>query len=106
VVTQKYIESDTVENWIRKSTKSYQKVSVVWKVVLSAFPLIGRCLARKVGKGNKVRLGEASWVGCGKNDRLPGNLVHALHEKGYFKLYQVAAPNPTLIWRQERKQQA
>jgi hypothetical protein len=58
VVTHKYIESLSLDDWIISPTKSYNNSSIIWKVVVLAFPLIGNWPIWKVGVGNKVRLRE------------------------------------------------
>lgn len=80
VVKQKYIEPDSVEDWIRSPTKSHHNASILWKAVTIAFLLVGRWLVWKVGKGSKVRLGEDPWVGCEASYRLLENM----REKGHF----------------------
>jgi len=58
VVTQKYIEPFSVEEWIINPTEACHDVSIIWKAIVLVFPLIGRWLVWKAGKGNRVRLGE------------------------------------------------
>jgi hypothetical protein len=89
VVSQKYIELDTVDYWIRRPTKSFHNVSIIWNDVVLAFPLIGRWLEWRVGKETRVRLGEDPWVVCDLNFRLSINLIQILHEKGFCELCRV-----------------
>jgi hypothetical protein len=103
VMKQKYIELDFMEDWIRSPTKSHQNALIVWKVVILAFPLVGRWLIWKVGRGNKVRLGEDPWVGYGVSYRLSENLVQIIRVKGYYKLCQVVDRDLTTIWKHEWK---
>jgi hypothetical protein len=58
VVSQKYIELDTVDYWIIRPTKSFNNVSIIWNDVVLSFRLIGRWLEWRVGKETRVRLGE------------------------------------------------
>jgi hypothetical protein len=41
VVRDKYIAPNTVEDWIRKSLKQQNNASIIWKVVIYAFHLVG-----------------------------------------------------------------
>jgi hypothetical protein len=47
-----------MEEWFKMERKNIQGVSIVWKELVKVFPLIGKCSAWKVGRGNKVRIGE------------------------------------------------
>lgn len=58
IAIPKYIKPFTVEEWIRLPTKTYQNASIIWKVVVFAFPLIKDWLVWKVGDGTRMRLGE------------------------------------------------
>jgi hypothetical protein len=41
VVGMKYISPDKIDDWLRKPVKSLQNVSIIWKVVVLAYPLVG-----------------------------------------------------------------
>ena len=57
VVIQKYIESTSLETWIRSPQKSLKGVLVIWKAIVNSFSVIGEGLAWKIGNGKWVRLG-------------------------------------------------
>jgi hypothetical protein len=42
VVTQKYINTDSVVEWIRRSTHSFQNGSIRWKALVKSFPVISQ----------------------------------------------------------------
>lgn len=86
-----------MEYWSRRRPKSHQNISIVWKAIVLAFPLVGKWLVWKVGKGNKVTLQEDHWLGCGDSFRLSRNLFQTLQEKGLYKLPHVADHNSQLI---------
>jgi hypothetical protein len=60
-----YIIPYSFEEWIRKPMKNLHNVSIMWNVVVLAFPIIGDSLVWKVGNGNKVGVGKDPWIGCG-----------------------------------------
>jgi hypothetical protein len=53
---QKYIEPISVEDCIGNPSNSIHNVSIPWKTIVLAFPLIGNWLVWKVGNGEKVRV--------------------------------------------------
>jgi hypothetical protein len=55
VVFQIYIDPLCVEYWIRSPTKSFHNASMIWKVVVWAFPLVGKWLVWKVVSKRKFR---------------------------------------------------
>jgi hypothetical protein len=57
VMQSKYFPSKSIEEWIKEPRKS-TKESIVWKALVRAFPMVGKCLAWKIGNGRSVRLGE------------------------------------------------
>eukprot|EP01018_Ginkgo_biloba_P034237 Gb_24170 [translate_table: standard] len=101
VMIQKYIEQDSMEDWIRRPTKTHNNASIIWKVVVLAFPLVGTWLVWTVGRGNRVRLEEDPWAGCGGFHRLSEGLLQGLQERGLFNLCQVVDPGLSSVWRQE-----
>jgi hypothetical protein len=103
VVTHKYIQPDSLMEWIRRPSKKYFVASIIWKALVSSFDVIGDGLAWKVGKGNKVRLGRDPWSGNEGSHFLPKTLITRLQEQGFFYLCQVGDPNHTSIWSQEWK---
>eukprot|EP01018_Ginkgo_biloba_P023075 Gb_32325 [translate_table: standard] len=62
VLSHKYIAPDTVEYWIRTPSQNINGTSIVWKVVVLAFPLVGRWLVWRVGIGRRVCLGLDPWA--------------------------------------------
>eukprot|EP01018_Ginkgo_biloba_P015473 Gb_20637 [translate_table: standard] len=56
---------DSVEDWIRSTTQYSNGASVVWKVVVQAFPLVGMWLMWRVGNGSRVHIGQDPWVVSG-----------------------------------------
>lgn len=51
---KKYIDSDSIDDWLT----NIQSVSIIWREVVLAFPLVGNWLVLKVGCGTKVKVGE------------------------------------------------
>jgi hypothetical protein len=63
--------------------------------MVNVFTLIGKWLAWKVGRGNKVRIEENPWIGCMGNYRLSGLLLEVLHDSGIFSLEDAASQTET-----------
>jgi hypothetical protein len=63
VIMEKYIVPQIVVEWIRKEVESHSGTLVVWKALMRAFPLVGKWLACKIGKGNRDRIREYPWMG-------------------------------------------
>jgi hypothetical protein len=40
ILTDKYIYLGTVEGWIKRPSRSIQNVSIIWKAMGLAFPLV------------------------------------------------------------------
>lgn len=55
--SERYIAPETVDGWIRYPVKSLNNVSIIWKAVILAFPLVGNWLVWCVGRGTKVQVG-------------------------------------------------
>eukprot|EP01018_Ginkgo_biloba_P002192 Gb_33330 [translate_table: standard] len=103
VLAQKYIAPDSIKDWIRSPSKKLHCVSIVWKVIVLAFPLVRKWLVWSVGNENRMRIGVDPWAGCGGVFRLYENLVNSLHGKGIYFLHQAADPILTSEWNQEWK---
>jgi hypothetical protein len=54
----KYITPGSIEEWIRKDIKGHRGASIVWKSIARALPLIGKWLVWKIGRENKIKIGE------------------------------------------------
>jgi hypothetical protein len=44
VIKEKYIAPDTMEEWVRNPVKRIQNASIIWKAIVTAFPLVGNWL--------------------------------------------------------------
>jgi hypothetical protein len=86
VISEKYISPTTVEDWVRNPDKQLHNASIIWKVVNSAFHLVGNWLIWKVGKGEKVQIGLDPWIGSKGLHRLPPWLIQDLRSKGFYIL--------------------
>ena len=53
-----HIYLDSIEEWIQRPRKNIHNVSIMWKVVVLASPLIGNWSVWDVGNGSKIKLGE------------------------------------------------
>ena len=81
VVVQKHIAPNSVEDWIRRNTKSHIGGLVIWKAVVKSFDVIEDSLGWNIGNGRKMRVGEDPWVGCNQQHRLIRNLVESLRQR-------------------------
>jgi hypothetical protein len=63
VVYQKYIAPLTTLEWIRDPNKNSSGISIIWKVVIKDFDLIGNSLVWRVSSGRLVHLGLDPWAG-------------------------------------------
>ena len=85
VVVYKYIISDSLEGWIIKRYKECHNVSVMRKVDIRAFPLIGKDLAWIIGDDAWVKIGEDAWVAASaRNHLLPLQMIQKLKDRGTF----------------------
>jgi hypothetical protein len=42
VIKDKYIAPNSMEDYVRKPVKISQNASIIWKIIISTFPLIGK----------------------------------------------------------------
>jgi hypothetical protein len=103
LVGKKYIYPNTIEECIQSPRKSIY-VSIIWKAVFLAFPLIGNWRVWNVGNGKKVEVDEYPWRGLGEDFRLLTHMIQVLRERGYFYLSRIINLEMTIILRQEWKQ--
>ena len=78
-----------MEQWIRVEPKAYRGASNLWKGLVKAFPILERWVPWKIGKGNRVRLGEDPWIGVGYKYSLSVNLKSALKARGHTSLANI-----------------
>jgi hypothetical protein len=71
VIKDKYIALDTMEEWVRNHVKRIQNASIIWKAIITTFPLVGNWLVWHVGKGDKVQIGLDPWIKSRGFHRLP-----------------------------------
>jgi hypothetical protein len=57
MVTQKYINPDSVEEWIKRPIKEAHNCMIIWKAFLHSFSVVGNGLSWRVGRGTKVGIG-------------------------------------------------
>jgi hypothetical protein len=84
VIKPKYLVIDLVEEWVRNCVKKLQNASIIWKVVLSTFPLVRNWLVRQVQKGDIVQIGLDPWVGSKGFYRFPPQMIRGLRSRGYY----------------------
>jgi len=63
VLSQKYLASDQIKDWVRNPSKSHKGGSIIWKAMVLAFMVVEDCLVWKVGDGRKLRIGEILGLG-------------------------------------------
>jgi hypothetical protein len=95
VMNSKYFPNLFVTDWFRTPVKS-SKGSIVWKVLVEAFPLVGSWTMWKVGNGKKVHVGEDPWIGAGDKFHLSPLLILALKEKNVCSLFYASIGAPHL----------
>lgn len=98
MVTHKYIAPDLVEDWVRNLGKSHVGGSVIWKAVVTSFPVIETNLAWNIGDGRRLRVEEDPWVGCVGRHLLSSQTVAALRARGINFLSQLAEPVQERPW--------
>jgi hypothetical protein len=103
VVIQKYINPDSVEEWIRRPVKMAMKCTIIWKALIKYFQVVGEGLAYKVGNGQRVRIGADPWPGSERGHVLPQQLINILHNRGIFHLDQIVDRDKTTLWNQAWK---
>lgn len=52
--------------------------------------MVGRWIAWRTEKGNKIRVGEDTWVGCSENLRLSDPILADLYALGIYKIKDAA----------------
>jgi hypothetical protein len=62
VVTRKYISPDTVDECIHRPVKVATQCTIIWKALINSFQVVGEGLVRKVGNGQRVRIGANPWT--------------------------------------------
>jgi hypothetical protein len=77
----------------QETNKKILNASIIWKAIVSAFPLIGNWLVWKIGKGDKVQIGLDPWIGCKESYKIPSHLILDLKNRGYHSLRQIARGN-------------
>jgi len=100
VMKFKYLEGSPMEEWLRLERKCVKGGSIVWKALVSAFPLLRKWIAWKVGTGKKVRIGDDPWLGCQGNFRLSDSLLSNLHSLEIFCLDEAACLEGRNGWSQ------
>lgn len=97
MVYKKHIFTLSIEEWIQSPNKLKQNISIIWKAVITSFPLIESGLAWKVGDRSHLRVGIDPWFGSINDHCLPMELTAFMQERGLYALNQVAAPNHTSL---------
>ena len=96
----KYIAPLTLIEWIRLADKSRTNCSVVWKVVVKHFDLVGSGLVWRIGNGRRVRLGIDPWVGCGRDRVLPEEMRLHLVTRGCLFITDIEDQENSSLWHQ------
>ena len=102
-ILQNYIKANSLEEQIRLPSKDTHNVSICWKAIVLAFPLLGNWLVWKVGNGERVRVVSNPLVGSGEDYKLLENLIASLQGKGIYNLAQETFPKFSSIWHQQWK---
>lgn len=76
----------SIEDWLRTERKQAQGASIVCKVLVTAFPIVGNWIVWQIGNGSKLRISEDPWMGVNANFRLSNALLEVLHNQGIFHL--------------------
>ena len=71
VITAKYISPRSTLYWVRGNFRATPGVSIIWKAITKAAPLIQQGLSWKIGSGDLVLVGSDSWSGSGEYFKLP-----------------------------------
>jgi mannosylglycoprotein endo-beta-mannosidase len=79
VTCSKYMSYLSIVNWFKYPAK-FSKGSLVWKVLVENFPLVGDFVVWKIGDERQVRLREDPWLGAGNLFRLSKPLLLHLRE--------------------------
>jgi hypothetical protein len=48
----------SVEYWFLTSQNTSKNSSIIWKVLVYAFPLVGKCTVWRIGNGKKIWIGQ------------------------------------------------
>ena len=79
-------------------------MSIIWKVIGLAFPLVGNLLMWKVGR-EKVKVGIDPWVGNGGLFKLLENVITTLQIKGILNRAQAYLQSCPLSGTMSKKMQ-
>jgi hypothetical protein len=88
----KYLGSQPLHHWIRKSSFNLNRASQFWKGLVASSPVILHWLRWKPGVGSEILLGRDRILGLGDRSLLSPLLVSMLHSKNITSLAQVRAP--------------
>ena len=88
----------SVLEWLEN--KNRRGSSIIWKVMVQYFDLIGTGLVWRVGSRSRVRLGMDLWFGRGRTHILPEEICLSISDRWILFLSQVADLVTTNIWNQ------
>ena len=75
VMSSKYCPDSSLVEWLRNPIKTHKNISIGWKALALAFPLVGNLIAWRIGNVIRVRINEDPWEGVGEGYRLPEPLI-------------------------------
>lgn len=89
VMVIQYLALESMEYCLRREVTSHDGALVIWKASMKGFPLVGKWMAWKVGKGDRVEIDEDPWIGHLGDYRISKSLKCAINHMGIYYLENV-----------------
>ena len=94
----RYLKGFSIEYWLRLERKNTHVLSIVWKGMEKAFPLVGNWTSWQVSNKRMVQIEEDPWIGAKGNYKLSEALLLKLHEVGIFPLWEARSQEQRNSW--------
>jgi hypothetical protein len=96
VVFGKYIQNQSLVNWLRKPSHLISSASRIWSSLLHTLPIIQHWLCWRPGAGFQIEIGRDKILGLGESSFLRNETIKHLNHNRVFVLAQVSvAKNST-----------
>ena len=81
-IHKKYIYPLIIEQWIKSQNKISRNVSIIQKVIIKSYEIIGDLLSWEIDDRKKIKVGYDPWPGCYVAYKLPMEMIDNLKYEG------------------------